>query len=165
MPTLVNSSARMTTQTCEVSESQPATAPITRTKCSVKKIAAELRGIDEIRQLNKKKIDAKRKEEEEESKCKKDEEEVQKKAEKEKAKAIEEDNVAKNLHSIMNGINGEDVIMEIGSNKDDNEDEQSPAKKIKVVQAKHPQNEPPIRHTRLYPLKKTKTKLKWHHQY
>jgi hypothetical protein len=95
MPTLVNNSARMTTQTREVSESQPVTAPITRTQCSVKKTAAELRGIDEIRQLNKKKIDSKRKKEEEVLKHNKDEEEALEKVEEEKAKAIEEDNVEK----------------------------------------------------------------------
>jgi hypothetical protein len=104
MPTLVNNSMRTTTQTHKVSESQTATATITRTQCLVKKTAAELRRIDEIRQINKKKINAKRKKEEEELKCKKDEEEALKKAEEEKAKAIVEDNVAKNLHSIMNGI-------------------------------------------------------------
>jgi hypothetical protein len=95
MPTLVINSTRTTTQTREVSESQPAIAPITRTQCLVKKTAADLKGIDKIRQLNKKKINAKRKKEEEELKCKKDEEEALKKAEEEKAKAIEEDNVAK----------------------------------------------------------------------
>ncbi len=78
----------MTTQTREVSESQPAIAPLTKTQCSVKKTAAELRGIDEIRQLNKKKIDAERKKEEEELKRKRDEEEALKKAEEVKAKAI-----------------------------------------------------------------------------
>jgi hypothetical protein len=131
MPTLKDNSTRMTTQTREVSDRQPATTPITRTQCSVKKTAAELKGIDEIRQLNKKKIDVKRKKEEEESKCKKDEEEALKKAEEEMAKAIEEDNVAKNLHSIMNGIDGDKDIMEIDGNKDDEEDEQSPTKKAR----------------------------------
>jgi hypothetical protein len=61
MPILANNSTKMTTQTREVSESQPATAPITRTQPLVKKSAAELKGIDEIRQLNKKKINAERK--------------------------------------------------------------------------------------------------------
>ncbi len=95
----------------------------------VKKTAAELKGIDEIRQLNKKKIDVERKKEEEELKRKKDEEEALKKAEEEKAKAIDEDNVTKKLHSIMNGIDGDENIMEISGNEDNNKDEQSPAKK------------------------------------
>jgi hypothetical protein len=91
MPTLKDKNPRMIIQTQEVSESQPATAPITKTQCLVKKTAVELRGIDEIRQLNKKEINAKRKKEEEEVKHKKDKEDVLKKAEEEKAKALEEE--------------------------------------------------------------------------
>jgi hypothetical protein len=82
-------------------------------------------------ELNKKKINAERKKEEEELKGKKDEEEALKKAEEEKAKALEEENVAKNLHSIINGVDGEEDIMEINGNKNDNKDEQSPTKKTR----------------------------------
>ncbi len=63
-------------------------------------------------------MDAERKEEDKELKCKKDEEEALKKAGLEKAKAIEEDNVAKNLHSIMNEIDGDEDIMKINGSKD-----------------------------------------------
>jgi hypothetical protein len=141
MPTLVNNSARTTTQTREVSESQPATVPITRTQCSVKKTAAVLKGIDDIRQLNKKKFDAKRKKEEEESKRKKDEEEVLKKAEEEKAKAIEEDNIAKNLHSIMNGIDGDKGILKIDGNEDDNKGVPNKTHKVLSPQENQTQTE------------------------
>jgi hypothetical protein len=61
MPILVNNNKKTTTQIREVTESQPATAPITRTQPLEKRSAVELKGIDEIRQLNKKKINAKRK--------------------------------------------------------------------------------------------------------
>jgi hypothetical protein len=166
MPTLVNNSARMTTQTHKVSDSQPATAPIIRTQCSVKKTAAELKGINEIRHLNKKKIDAKRKKEEEELKHKEDEEEALKKAEEEKAKAkvIEEDSIAKNLHSIMNGIDRDEDLWKSTATRMTTR-MSNPLQTREAVQAKCPQDVPPTRHTRLYPLKKTKTKLKRHRQY
>jgi hypothetical protein len=103
--------------------------PAIRAQRTVKNSAAELQGINKLRQLNKKKMDAERKKEEEEANGKKDEEEALKKAEEERAKSTEQDDVAKNLHSIMNGINGEEDIMEINDNEDDDKDKQSPAKK------------------------------------
>ncbi len=111
MLTLMDNSARMTIQTQEVSESQPATAPITRAQRLVKKTAVKLKGINEIKQLKKMTINAKRKKEEEEVKRKKDEEEALRKAEKEKTKALEEENKAKNLHNVMNRIEeGKDIM-------------------------------------------------------
>jgi hypothetical protein len=50
--------------------------PAIRAQRTVKNSAVELKGIDKLRQLNKKKMDAERKEEEEEATHKKDEEEA-----------------------------------------------------------------------------------------
>ncbi len=104
------------------------TQPATRAQHSVKKSAAELKGINKLRQLNKKKMDAERKKEEEEAKHKKDvEEALKKKAEEEWAKTTEQDDVANNLHKIMNGVaeNKDGMNLDVDKNKE----EQSPAKK------------------------------------
>ncbi len=103
--------------------------PEHNTQRSVKKTAAELKGIDEIWQLNKKKIDDEQKKEEEEAKHQKDAEEARKKAEENLARAEEEQNVTKNLHSIMNGDKDGEDVMDIDGNKDEDEDERSPVKK------------------------------------
>ncbi len=87
-----------------------------------------MKAIDEIRQLNKNKIDEEQKKEEEEAKCQKDEE-ARKKAEEDLAGEKVEENVAKNLHNIMSGIEGGDDIMKIDGMENNNKNECSPLKK------------------------------------
>jgi hypothetical protein len=93
----------------------------------VKKSAAELKGINKLMQLNKKIIDAERKKEEEEATHKKDEEDTLKKAEKELARTTVEDDIAKNIHKIMNGTDKDIDHMNVDEDKD--KEEQSPVKK------------------------------------
>jgi hypothetical protein len=80
-PTLVyyDKMTSLQSGTCQASEEHPPTVPTTRAQRTVKKTAAELKGIDEIRQLNKKKLNEERKKEEEEEKHKKDKAEARKK--------------------------------------------------------------------------------------
>jgi hypothetical protein len=59
----------------------------------------------------------------------KDAEEVRKKAEENLARAEEEHNVAKNLHSIMNRDQDEEDVMDIHGNKDEDKDERYPVNK------------------------------------
>jgi hypothetical protein len=120
-------SLRLGTQV--TSEGNPPVAPPTRAQCSVKKTAAELKAIDEIRQLNKKKINEEQKKEEEEAKHQKDEEEARKKAEEDLARGKEEENVSKNLRNIMSGIDGGEDIMEIDGVENNNKDKRSSLKK------------------------------------
>jgi hypothetical protein len=101
--------------------------PAVRAECTVKKSAAELKGIDKLRQLNKKKMDAGRKKEEEEAKHKKDEEEALKKAEEERTKTTKQDDVAKKLHKIINSITEDKDDTNIVVDED--KEERSPAKK------------------------------------
>ncbi len=107
----------------------PNEAPTTRAQRSVKKTAAELKGINKIQQLNKKKIDDEQKKEEEEAKHQKDAEKAREKVEENLARAEEEQNVAKNLHSIMNGNDDGIDLIDIDGNKDKDKDEHPPVKK------------------------------------
>jgi hypothetical protein len=120
-----NQMSNLQTRNRATGESHPSiattvrTQPAIRAQHTVKKSAAGLKGIEKLRQLNKKKMDAGRNLEEEEAKHKKNEEGALKKAEDELAKITELDDVAKNLQKIMNGATEDEEGMNVDVDKEE----------------------------------------------